>query len=304
MSFETLRLFRDIVQNRSLSRAAGGHGITPSAASQQLQELERALGVQLLDRSTRPMSLTAAGKLYHELCRDVLRRYDEFEVAVNDLKGKVEGAVRVASIYSVGISEMSRLEAELNRRAPEVTLEVEYLRPEKVYEAVTSDRADLGLVSYPEATREIAVIPWREEEMALACSPRHALALRPQVGPEDLEGVEFVAFDPELPIHDHIAAYLQSGAPEPNVVLHFDNLQTIKEAVELNSGVSIVPVRVLRAELEQGRLAAVPLRAPGLHRPLGIIHRKKKRFNRAAQLFLELVQEAPGAEAREAMARA
>jgi len=78
--------------------------------------------------------------------------------------------------------------------------------------------------------------------------------------------------------------------------MHFDNLQTIKEAIALGSGVSIVPARILRNDLEQGRLAAVPIAAPGLVRPLGIIHRKKKRFHRAAQSFLDLLQESPVTE--------
>ena len=84
--------------------------------------------------------------------------------------------MRVASIYSVGLSEMVELEEEFARRQPAARLEVEYLRPEKVYEAVLADEADLGLVSYPEPSREITVIPWRQEEMVLAASPYHPLA--------------------------------------------------------------------------------------------------------------------------------
>ena len=152
-----MRLFRDIAQTRSLSRAADLSGITPSAASQHIHELERSLGAQLLDRSTRPLLLTQEGRLYHELCRDVLRRQEEFEAALHQLRTRLEGTVRVASIYSVGLSEMSELEEKLHQRMPDVQLQVNYLRPEKVYEAVAEDRADIGLVSYPEPTREIAV---------------------------------------------------------------------------------------------------------------------------------------------------
>ena len=92
----------------------------------------------------------------------------------------------------------------------------------------------------------------------------------------------------------------RSGARENDVAvnqtLHFDNLHMIKEAVALGSGVSIVPARVLHAELELGRIVAVPLAAPGLERPLGIIYRRRKKFNRATQAFLDLLQEVPAAE--------
>ncbi len=127
MNYENLKLFRDIAQTHSFSRGAAMNGISQSAASQHVQELERGLGVELLDRSTRPLVVTPPGRLYAEFCRDVLRRKEEFEVALQRLKQEVEGTVRVASIYSVGLSEMVQLEQEFARRQPEAKLEVEYL---------------------------------------------------------------------------------------------------------------------------------------------------------------------------------
>ena len=293
MSFEHLRLFRDVALTRSITRAAEQNSITPSAASQHINELEKNLGAVLLDRSTRPLSLTAEGKLYNELCRDVLRRNDEFRAALNDLKSEIEGVVRVAAIYSVGLSEMSDLEEEFSRRYPNARLDVSYLRPEKVYEYIAADRADLGLVSYPEPAKEIAVLPWRDEEMVVAAPPAHPLMTKGTIDPQDLEGVDFITFDEDLPISREICRYLRLHDVEVNATMHFDNIQTIKEAVMLGSGVSIVPARILKSELAAGRLAAVPLTPPGLSRPVGIIYRKKKRFHRAAQAFLDLLQEFP-----------
>lgn len=290
MELDNLRLFRDIGHTRSLTKAASLNSISQSAASQHVQELERVLNVALLDRSTRPVDLTPSGRLYYDLCRDVLRRKEEFDAALDHLRADVTGAVRVASIYSVGLSEMSRLEAEFANRHPEARLEVEYLRPEKVYQAVETDNADLGLVSYPEATRSIAVIPWLEEQMVVAAAPSHPLAGRLSIAPGDLAGHDFIAFDDDLPIRREVDRFLRERGVEVTVVMHFDNLQMIKEAVALGSGVSIVPARILQAEIEQGRLVGIPIDAPELFRPLGIIHRRRKRFNRAAQSFLDLLR--------------
>src|SRR5437588_6273130 len=159
MSFPQLKLFKEIAQTKSFSRGAELNNISQSAASQHLQDLERRFGVILLDRSTRPLTLTDAGKLYLEMCRDILSREDEFMLALERLKSEVEGTVRVAAIYSVGLSEMSQLEGEFSRRYPQAHLEVEYLRPEKVYESVITDRADLGLMSYAESNKEVTVPP-------------------------------------------------------------------------------------------------------------------------------------------------
>jgi DNA-binding transcriptional LysR family regulator len=291
VSFENLKLFKDIAQTKSFSRGAVLNDVSQSAASQHVQELERILGISLLDRSTRPLAVTGAGQMYADFCRDVLRRKDEFEVTLEHLKQQVEGRVRVASIYSVGLSEMAQLEAELSRRQPKASLTVEYLRPEKVYSAVLADEADLGLVSYPEPSREITVIPWRQEQMVVAAGREHPLARKGRICAEDLDGVDFVGFDEDLPIRREVDRFLREHGIEVTQALHFDNLQMIKEAVAHHAGVSILPARILRDEVAQGRLVAIPMLESELYRPLGIIHRKKKHFHSAAQAFLELLRE-------------
>jgi LysR family transcriptional regulator, transcriptional activator of the cysJI operon len=298
VNYENLKLFRDIAQTHSFSRGAAMNGISQSAASQHVQELERGLGVELLDRSTRPLAVTQSGRLYAEFCRDILRRKDDFEVALQRLKQEVEGTLRVASIYSVGLSEMVELEKEFARRQPEAKLEVEYLRPERIYEAVLAGEADLGLISYPEARRDITVIPWRREEMVLAVASAHPLAQRRDaIAPQELNGADFISFDDDLPIRRHMDRFLKDHGVEVNIALHFDNIQMIKEAVTHRVGVSIMPVRTMRDDIEQGRLAAVRIADATLFRPLGIIHRKKKRFHRVAQAFLDLLREEPYPEA-------
>lgn len=292
MDLAHLRLFKDIAATGSVSRGALLNGISQSAASQHLHDLEQRFGAVFLDRATRPLTVTSPGQVYLDLCQDVLRRYEYFESELGALKATVEGVVRIAAIYSVGLSELTRLEREFLRRHAGATLSVEYLRPEKIYEAVLSDSADLGLVSYPEGSRHITVIPWRQEEMVVAASPYHPLANKDQLAPSDLERVDFIGFDEDLPIRRDIDRFLREHHIHVNITLHFDNLQMIKEAVAHGFGISIVPARVMEAETAQGRLVPIPMAAQ-LFRPVAIIHRRKKKFTRAAQAFLDLLQEHP-----------
>ena len=296
MTISQAKLFRDIAQSRSFSRGASLNGISQSAASQHIHEMERRLGMSLFDRTTRPLSLTQAGKLYADFCRDVLRREEQMQVEIEELKGAAAGTVRVSSIYSIGLSEMSRLQEEFGTRFPGMQLHVDYARPVKIYEALLADQADLGLVSYPEASKELAVIPWRQEEMAVAASPAHPLAAKRIVSPEDLNGQDYVGFDEDLSIRQALDRFFREHGIAINLAMQFDNIQMIKEAVALGSGISILPARTMQAEIRAGRLVSIPLDAPELVRPVGIVHRKRKKFNRAAQCFLELLQEKPAAQ--------
>jgi len=302
MDQASLKLFRDIAQTHSFSKAAAMNEVSQSAASQKVQELERSLGFMLLDRSRRPLVVTQAGQLYAEFCRDVLRRSGELDAALGQLKHQTAGTVRVASIYSVGLSEMVELERRFAARHPDAGLEVQYLQPAKVYAAVLADQVDLGLVSYPHATREIKVIPWRQEEMVLATAPDHPLAkkaagIHGALPIETLNGVDFVGFDEELPIRGDVDRFLKEKGVHVNVSVHFDNIEMIKEAVAHRVGVSIMPHRVMREDIRQKRLAAIRLAGASLYRPLGIIHLKKKGFRPVAQAFLDLLCEKPVPEA-------
>lgn len=306
MDFDHLQLFRDIAQTRSISRGAELNGLTQSAASQAVQELERRLGVQLLDRSRRPLNVLPAGQLLFDFAREVLRRRQDLLAQLEELKDERHGLVRVAAIYSVGLSEMARLEEEFRRRMPGVRIEVSYLRPEKVYQAVAEDRVDLGLVSYPASTREVAAVAWREEPMVVACNPQHRFARRRSVAAAELAGEAFIGFDEDLPISREIERFLKEHGVRVEVALRFDNIQSMKEALRIERAVAILPLPMLAADVAEGRLVAVRLEEP-LTRPLGVLQRRKKTMTRAARVFLEVLRQAapqqPGCQKAEGASR-
>jgi LysR family transcriptional regulator, transcriptional activator of the cysJI operon len=286
-----LQLFRDIVAQRSISGGAAMNGISQSAASQHLQELERRIGATLLDRSTRPFLVTEMGQHYLRLCDDVLRRCEEFDAHVERIRQNVASTLRVAAIYSVGISTMTEAETKFRQRVPGVMLEVDYLRPDRLYQAVLQGECELGLISYPESSRDIEVLPWLEEEMVLGLSPHHPLASQPMVNPQQLNGESFIAFDPDLPIRRHIDRFLAEWEIRVKRSMSFDNIQMIKEALVLGRGVSILPLRMMDAEIHEGKLAAVPIRAEGLVRPLGFIHLRRKTLSPVATQFCDMLRE-------------
>lgn len=299
MNIEALRIFCDVVQHQSFSRGAAAHNISQSAATQSIHRMERHFGVQLVDRNKRPFVLTPEGQACYEGFRQVLELYDAVETKVRSLRKEISGLVRVAAIYSVGLYDMARSMQDFMRRYPKAKVRLEYLRPNKVYEAVLNSEVDLGIVSYPTQTPELSVIPLRSEPMVLVCHPKHHLAVRSAVTAEHLRDEDFVAFDRELPIRKEIDRYLRQRSVSVRVVMEFDNIETIKQAVEIGAGISILPEPAVTMAVETRRLAAVRLIAPQLYRPVGIIHRQRKVFSPTALKFIELLQEAKDHAQRE-----
>lgn len=291
MNASHFRVFRDIAKTSSVSRGAELNGVSQSAASQLLRQLERNLGVSLFDRSTRPLRLTVAGKLYYEASRDIVRRYEEAESRIKALKNELGGAVGVVSIYSIGLYRMRRIREKFEELHPQAKIHLEYMRPENVYEAVAEDRADLGLISYPAPRKGIHVIPWRDEKMVLVCHPRHPLATKPTVEVGDLAHQEFVSFDPDLSIRVAMDRFFRDRGLQRKVVLEFDNIQMIKEALIIGSGISILPKRTVGQEVTEGRLVTRDIAGEELVRPIGVIHRRGKTFSPTVAEFLKFLQE-------------
>ncbi len=291
MNLETLRLFCEVVRLHSFSKGARAMSVSQAAASQAVSHLEADLDVILIDRSKRPFVLTPEGQQYYESVRGLLKGYDEIAAKIRSTRSQVAGTVRVAAIYSVGLHVMSRHMQQFMTTYPEARIRLEYLHPAKVLEAVLDEEADLGIVSYPLANRELRVVPLRSEPMVFVCRPDHRLAQRKCIEPRDLDGEAFVAFEGDLAIRKAIDRCLRKYRAAPNVVMEFDNIETIKQALEIGAGVSILPEPTVQREAARGSLVARPTAMGELTRPIGIIHRRRKRFTPALSRFMELLKE-------------
>ncbi len=292
MNLETLQLYCDVVRLRSFSRGASANDVSQSAASQAIQQLEADLDVHLLDRTKRPFAVTPQGRIFYEVCKDLLERYKQAKARISSAKTRLEGTVRVAAIYSVGLHDVSRHMQPFMSAHPQARVRLECLHPRQVVQAVINDEADIGIMSYPPALRSLAVIPWHSEKMVLVCHPHHRLARRRLVMPADLNGEKFVAFDPDLGIRKAIDRSLKQRNVKVNVVMEFDNIETIKQAIAIDAGVSILPQPTVQKEVEIGSLAAVPLAIPDLVRPVGIIYRKQKRLSPIVARFIDSLRKA------------
>ncbi len=291
MNIETLRIFCDVVQHQSFSRGAQVNEVSQSAATQSVHRVEEHFGVQLVDRTKRPFVLTPEGQACYEGFREVLELYDSVEARVRSLRMEISGMVRVASIYSVGLHDMARCMQDFMRRYPKAKVRLEYLRPNKVVDAVLNAEVDLGVMSYPVATPDLNVILLRNEKMVVVCPPEHPLAKHKSVTAEHLQGEDFVAFDRDLSIRKEVDRYMRQRSVNLHVTMEFDNIETIKQAVQIGTGVSILPEPTVRQETQNGSLVAIRLIAPEIRRPIGIIHRQRKVFTPTATKFVELLME-------------
>jgi DNA-binding transcriptional LysR family regulator len=290
MRLSYLRLFCDLARCRSFSEAALLNDVTQSAASQVVLQLEKRLGLRLVDRSTRPLQLTPEGQSFYDGCRVLIAQYDELEASLRRSRPR-PNRVDIVAIYSVGLRDMNQYVARFQPSYPDHVVHIEYLHPDRVYERVREGRADFGLVSYPRKSRDLMAFSWKQEEMLLACSPAHPLASRQSVAVAELQGLKYIGFDRDLVIRRHIDRFLKQHHLNVDIVLEFDTIENVKKGIEESEGVALLPEPMLRKEVRAGILAAVPLSDATLLRPLGIIVRRDHSPTRAARYMMQLLRE-------------
>ncbi len=289
MNIETARIFCDLVELQNFSRTAEKNGISQSAVTQQIAQLEMTHHCQLISRKKRPLALTQAGDLFYQACRDILERYDRLSSELSVLT-KSSARINLAAIFSIGMHTLQPYVRRFMEMYPKVNLSVEYCGAPHIYEGILRGNFDIGVVAVPRMDRNIDVFPFENERLLLVCSQQHRLATESTVDIHQLEGIDFIAFAKDVPSRTLIDSILKQHNITVRAVMEFDNTETIKRAVEINSGVSILPESTVALELAGGTLRGLPFRDQNFYRPTAVILRKDKILSQAGRYLIELLQ--------------
>ncbi len=290
MHLEMLKIFCDLADMRSFSKTAEKNLLSQSAISQQLAQMEIAHKCQLINRKKRPIELTKAGQLLYQAAKDMLDRYEQLKSELNALKSSAGSRINVAAIFSIGMHTLPDYIKRFMVSYPGVNVHVEYFGAERIYELVLSGDVDIGLVAVPKRDKRLEVYDFENEPVVLACSPRHSLSRESRIDIHRLQFERFIAFDRNVPTRMWIDSILERYNVVVQPVMEFDNIETIKRAVEINSGVSMLPQPAIVQEVEGGTIKAIPFSNENFVRPTGIIIRKGKIFSQAGRYFIELLR--------------
>ena len=297
MQLESLKMFCDVVETGSFSRAAQLNHVTQSAVSQQIRALETRYRQKLLSRSARQVTHTPAGERLFRGSKEILTRFGEVEMEIREQSADVVGTVNVSTIYSVGLHELQELQKNLLRTHPKVNMRLLYRRADQVYDDVILGQAEIGVVAYPLARAGVDVLAFRDDRLGVVTSPTHPFASKAKVSVQALAGTPFISFDRESPTRKALERMFREKGVVVEPAMEIDNVETIKRAVELGLGAAVLPLACVQHEVSNGTLVAKPFAEGTLSRPIGILIRKGKYLDRAAQSVLDAFKAASGGDA-------
>jgi len=289
MHIEGFKVFSDLCETGSFSRAAEASGITQSAVSQQVRNAEKQFGVALIDRGSPHFALTPEGTIYLEACRDILTRYESLGSRFRTARGELAGSLRIASVTSIALHNLPSLLKQFRKSHAGVEVTVDYRKAEEIYDAVADGRCDLGLVAYPKARPGIRAITCWNEKLVLIAPPGHRLCDRKPLALTELKGERFVGLTPDIPTRQHLDKHLKRAGVKVKFVAELENIETVKAAVEAEQAVSIIPESSVRQEIKLGSLVAREILAEKMHRPMGAVTRRPMPPKASLREFLTLL---------------
>jgi len=291
MQIGNLKVFCDLVETQSFTKAAKINGVTQSAVSQQVSALEERFASKLVERSKKNFRLTQEGEVVYEYSKQILQTHDALQSKLQEIEDVVSGNIRIATVYSLGLHVLPPCVKRFLKSYPSVNVHVEYRRADQVYESVLGNVVDLGLVAYPVRDPKLEIVPLRKDRLALICHPQHPLAKRKTVKIEVLKGQKFINFERDLPTRKALDKLFKDHRVTVDQVMELDNIETLKRAVEIDSGVAIAPQETVRQEVATQTLAVVQLEGDEFVRPLAVFYKKNKVLSPAIKQFIALLKE-------------
>jgi DNA-binding transcriptional LysR family regulator len=291
MQIESLKVFCDLAETESFTKAAQINSVTQSAVSQQISSLERTFKSLLIERSKKKFRLTREGQVLYDYSKQIIQTYESLHSQLQELKDIISGTIRVATIYSIGLHDLPPYIKKFMKSYPTVNVHVEYRRAYQVYEDVFSNVVDMGLVAYPTKDSKLEIIPLRKEPLVLICHPQHPFAKQKNLKLKALAGQKLIGFEPDIPTRKALDKILREYGVEVKHVMEFDNVETVKRAVEIDAGVSVVPLGTVTQEINKNTLAAVEIEDGEFYRPLAAIYKKNKVLSPAMKQFLTILKD-------------
>jgi DNA-binding transcriptional LysR family regulator len=290
MQIESLKVFCDLAETESFTKAAQINNVTQSAVSQQISSLERVFKSLLIERSKKKFRLTREGQVLYDYSKQIIQTYDSLYSKLQEIKDIISGTVRVATIYSIGLHDLPPYLKKFLKAYPTVNVHVEYRRSNQVYEDVLGNVVDLGLVAYPVRDAKLEIVPLRKDKLVLISHPGHPFSKLKNVKLKDLSGQKFIGFEPDIPTRRAIDKILKDQSVTVQHVMEFDNIETVKRAVEIDAGIAIVPHSTIIQEVSKQTLAEVIIEDADFYRPLAAIYKKNKVLSPAMKQFLSVLK--------------
>lgn len=294
MNFNQLKYFIELVRHKSFSEAAKTLNITQPALSLQIQKLEEEYEFQLIDRTKKPLALSAEGELFYEKALEIVQLVDDLDQLSLDLENQVEGKLRVGIIPTLSPYLVPLFINELNKRFPALKVDISELKTEDILSMLTYNELDLGIISTPVKAPKIGFVPLFYEQFYLYVSPNHPLGQTECVDLNQLNETELLYLHEGNCFQNQVNQVCSlPSLSESDLSFRYlsNSIESLKRIVENQGGLTFIP------ELASSNIPAEyepmvkDIEAPVPTREISACYLKTTGYKKSARAFVEVLLE-------------
>jgi molybdate transport repressor ModE-like protein len=287
MDLLLMRSLLAVAEHGAITDAAAALGISQSALSRRMDQLEEALGAPLLERVGRGVALTAIGQLAIEEGKQLVQRYDRLKSRVHEHLQLDAGVVRIGGGATAVGFLLPQAIAAFRARHPGVVFQVKEAGSRDIESAVSRDELELGIVTRPTRSRDVAEKPLARDRIVLVAAKDHPLSRKSRIDAATLNGQNLVGFEAGSAVRWLIDAALREAQVEVNVVMELRSVAAILQMVETTGSLAFVSELAVPSGPGQRTPAVVPLAVRGIdiQRELALISKRERSLSPAAREF-------------------
>jgi DNA-binding transcriptional LysR family regulator len=293
LNLHHLRLFAAIVDHGGFTKAAGTLNLSQPAISKSLKELEDGLQLSLIDRSARPIRLTAAGRLLYDRARELFGVERVAERELRELRGLKRGVLRVGASTTIATYFLPPVLGRFHLRHPRVRIQASSANTRTIARRLLESKIDLALVEGPVSSPHLDVIPWRDDELVVITPPDHPLLARASVAASDLADEQFLVREPGSGTRDVTETALARCGVVLKNTMRVGGTEVMKQAVAAGLGLAIVSRAAAADQLALGRIALLQVRGLVIRRTLTQLKPHDRATSAAARELEALLAEPP-----------
>jgi len=290
LTLRQLQCFSAVAKHLSYTRAAEELHLTQPAVSMQIRQLEQQAGMAVTEQFGRQVHLTEAGKEIYRYARSILQQVDEMDDVLNKLKGLAGGHLQIATISSANYFA-PRLLGTFHQRFPDVTVSMEVTNQTAVLRQVVGNEVDMAIMGQPPDDPQIEATPFMDNPLIIVAPPDHRLAKRKRMSLKELEKETFLTREPGSGTRGVMHRFFRHHKLKLTTGMEMGSLSGIKQGVQAELGLGLLPRGAVEVELMLGRLVELPSRELPILRHWYVVMHKGKRLSAAADAFRRLLIE-------------
>jgi DNA-binding transcriptional LysR family regulator len=291
MNIKTLKIFSDLVEYANFSKTAKFNNISQSAVSQKIRSLEKRLNINLLEKKQKSFQLTDEGAVFYRHAKLILSEYETMLEDLQNYDTKTLGGISLLTHYWIGIYITPRYVCEYFKTCKNSPLDINYGNYKNIQVHNLDPQTNLIILEFPLHNEELVSELFAKDEFVMVCLAQSELGNRQTFSLEHLQSQPLIGFTKNHPLRVIFEQGLGKKIGRPHYFMELNQIELIKQAIEIHNGIAILPKSSVRLPHEEHLFHVIPLNDIHIPIPLYLIYRKTQKLNHAMEHFIAILRE-------------